>query len=168
MTDSGPERQLPRYPRRAMTVLMQRDENGWQVSGILPSPAATELDQARREIVRDDGVTQIYRWEGLSLRLVPDACDDYWYNITSEKPRLYLICQPDAAGEPVPLRISADQDDAVAAEEVDEWFFQAAMPHPIVLWVRDYIAAHRRAGPRKQKIEGKEGDKYRQMPGRRT
>jgi len=146
-----------------MTVLMQKDENGWQVSAILPSPATVKLDEAQCELVRDDGETQIYRWEGLSLPLVPDACDDYWYNITSEKPRLYLICQPDAEGAPVPLRISADQDDAVAAEEVDEWFFQTAMSHPIVLWVREYIATHRRAGPRKQKIEGKEGDKYRQM-----
>jgi len=158
---------LPRFPHRAMTVLMQKDSTGWQVSGILPSPATGGSDHVRRELVRDDGATQIYRWEGLSLRLTPDACDDYWYNITSEKPRLYLICQPDAAGAPSPLRISADQDDAVAAEEVDEWFFETAMPHQIVLWVRDYIATHRRAGPRKQKIAGKEGDKYRQMQGGR-
>jgi hypothetical protein len=150
-----------------MSVLMQKDANGWHLSGILPSAAGQKVDRPHRELVRDDGATQIYRWEGLSLPLTPDACDDYWYNITSKQPCLYLICQPDAEGEPVPLRVSADQDDAVAAEEVDEWFFQAAMPKPILLWLKDYIATHRRAGPRKQKIEGKAGDKYRQSPDRR-
>jgi hypothetical protein len=150
-----------------MSVMMQKDANGWHLIGILPSAAPASPDQPKRELVRDDGATEIYRWEGLTLPLTPDACDDYWYNITSDKPRLYLLCQPDPEGAPVPLRLSADQDDAVAAEEVDEWFFQTAMPQPIVLYIREYITAHHRAGPRKQKIVGKEGDKYRQTPNRR-
>lgn len=146
---------------------MQKDAKGWQVIGILPSTAASDSDQARRELVRDDGTTQIYRWEGLVLPLVPTACDDYWYNLTSTQPSLYVICQADGDGAPLPLRVTADQDDSVAAEEVDEWFFQAPMPTAIVFWIRNYVATHWRPGPRKQKIHGKEGDKYRQMEGRR-
>ena len=166
MTESKPDPQIPRYPRRPMSILMQKDAKGWQVIGILPSPA-TQAGQACRELVRDDGVSQIYRWEGLELPLVPDACDDYWFNLTSAQPRLYVICQADADGAPVPLRITADQDDSVAAEEVDEWFFQAAMPAQIVFWIKDYVATHWRPGPRKQKSKGKEKDKYRQDEGRR-
>ena len=161
MSEAQTQPQIPRYARRPMSILTQKDGSGWQVIGILPSSAETAGERAC-ELVRDDGVTRIYRWEGLELRLVPDACDDYWFNLTSEQPRLYVICQPDDEGAPVPLRITADQDDAVAAEEVDEWFFQAAMPTPIVFWIRDYVATHWKPGPRKQKLKGKEGDKYRQ------
>lgn len=167
MTEAQTEAPIPRYPRRPMSVLMQKDARGWDVIGILPSPNPEDSALARRELVRDDGETQIYRWEGLVLPLVPDACDDYWYNLTSAQPLLYVICQADDEGAPTPLRLTADQDDSVAAEEVDEWFFQVPMPTPIVFWIRDYVATHWRPGPRKQKIKGKEGDKYRQTPGRR-
>ncbi len=160
------EPKLPRYARKPMNVLMQHDEQGWKVLGILPASEPTS-NQRHRELVRDDGVTQIYRWEGLMLRLLPDCCDDYWFNLTSDQPRLYVICQRDQDGSPMPVRITADQDDAVAAEEVDELFYQAEMPVPIVFWIRDYVATHWTPGPRKQKIKGKEGDKYRQGKGRR-
>lgn len=165
-TTSSADAKIPRYARRPMTILMQQAAEAWQLLGILPSSAAAG-QKLRRELVRDDDVTRIYRWEGLELPLVPDACDDYWFNLTSEQPRLYVICQRDNEGAPVPLRITADQDDAVAAEEVDEWFFQAAMPTAIVFWIRDYVATHWRPGPRKEKIKGKKGDKYRQDDGRR-
>ena len=155
------EEEIPRYPRRPMSVLMQNDTSGWQVIGILPASAPPASGRAARELVRDDGVTRIYRWEGIDLPLVPDACDDYWFNLTSPQPSLYVICQADPDGAPVPLRITADQDDSVAAEEVDEWFFQAPMPVPIVFWIKDYVATHWRPGPRKGKIKGKDGDKYR-------
>jgi hypothetical protein len=152
---------IERYARRPMTVMMERTGSRWQVIGILPSAAASP-GHPQRELVRDGGDTCIYRWEGLELRLTPDACEDYWFNLTSTQPRLYVICQLDSDGEPQPLRISADQDDSVAAEEVDELFYQAAMPASIVVWIKDYVAAHYRPGPRKQKIKGKQGDKYRQ------
>ncbi|MFW6341305.1 MAG: DUF3305 domain-containing protein [Wenzhouxiangella sp.] len=152
---------IERYARRPMTVMMERTGTRWQVIGILPSARPGE-GAPHRELVRDGGETCIYRWEGLDLRLTPDACEDYWFNLTSAQPRLYVICQLDANGEPQPLRITADQDDSVAAEEVEELFYQAAMPAPIVVWIKDYVAAHYRPGPRKQKIKGKQGDKYRQ------
>ena len=163
-TPSSPPAAMPRYARQAMNILMQHDGDGWKLLGILPASDAGS-EGRRRELVRDDGVTQIYRWEGLVLRLLPDACDDYWFNLTSDQPRLYVICQADDQGVPVPMRITADQDDAVAAEEVDEWFFQAEMPTSVVFWIRDYVATHWRPGPRKEKIKGKQGDKYRQGDG---
>ncbi|TVS12575.1 MAG: DUF3305 domain-containing protein [Wenzhouxiangella sp.] len=151
---------IPRYPRMPVTIMMEQRGQKWQVIGILPRTGAAS-GESGRHLVRDDGETRIYQWLGLELPLMPDGCDDYWYNLTSEQPRLYVICQPDAQGGPVPLRVTADQDDAVAAEEHEEWFFQAAMPVPIVLWIKDYVAAHYRPGPRKGKIKGKGGDKYR-------
>jgi len=151
---------IPRYPRMPVTIMMERRDGQWQLLGILPRSAGV-VGEPGRHLVRDDGQSQIYQWLGLELPLVPEGCDDYWYNLTSQQPRIYVICQPDAEGAPVPLRVTADQDDAVAAEEHEEWFFQAAMPAPIVLWIKDYVATHYRPGPRKGKLKGKRGDKYR-------
>ncbi|HMA98295.1 MAG TPA: DUF3305 domain-containing protein [Wenzhouxiangella sp.] len=152
-------KKIERYARRPMTVMMERTGSRWQVIGILPS-SQTSDGIPRRELVRDGGDTCIYRWEGLDLLLTPDACDDYWFNLTSAQPRVYVICQTEADGEPVPLRITANQDESVAAEEVEELFYQAAMPANVVFWIREYVATHYRPGPRKQKIKGKKGDKY--------
>ena len=150
---------MDRYARRPMTVMMERTGPRWQVIGILPSSQSSD-GVPRREMVRDGGDTCIYRWEGLDLLLTPDACDDYWFNLTSAQPKVYVICQTGPDGEPLPLRITANQDESVAAEEVEELFYQAAMPANIVVWIREYVATHYRPGPRKQKIKGKKGDKY--------
>src|SRR6056297_2194232 len=152
-------KKIERYARRPMTVMMERTGSRWQVIGILPS-SQTSDGIPRRELVRDGGDNCIYRWEGLDLLLTPDACDDYWFNLTSAQPRVYVICQTGSDGEPVPLRITANQDESVAAEEVEELFYQAAMPANVVFWIREYVATHYRPGPRKQKIKGKKGDKY--------
>lgn len=150
---------IDRYARRPMTVMMERTGSRWQVIGILPAPGPND-GVPRRELVRDGGETCIFRWEGLDLVLTPDACDDYWFNLTSPQPRLYVICQTGEDGDPIPLRITANQDDSVAAEEVEELFYQAAMPANIVVWIKDFVANNYRPGPRKQKIKGKQGDKY--------
>jgi len=154
---------IERHARRPMTVMIERTGARWQVIGILPSPDAAP-GHLRRELVGDGGETCIYRWEGLTL--APDACDDYGFILTSVQPRLYVICQFDAEGVPQPPGITADQDDSVAGEEVDELeelFYQAAMPASIVVWIKHYVATNYRPGPRKQKIKGKRGDKY-QIP----
>ncbi len=143
-----------------VTIMMEQRDGQWQLLGVLPRSAGV-IGESGRHLVRDDGQTRIYQWLGLELPLNPEGCDDYWFNLTSKQPRLYVICQPDSEGAPVPLSVSADQDDSVKADEVDAWFFQTAMPAPIVFWIRDYVATHYKPGPRKGKIKGKEGDKYR-------
>ncbi|MDT8409158.1 MAG: DUF3305 domain-containing protein [Wenzhouxiangellaceae bacterium] len=141
---------MDKHARVSLSVMMQHDHRGWHCVGAVPEPGAPP-EQPTRSLVRDGQDAQLYRWQGLTLSLRQDACDDYWFNLTSRQPLLFILCQPGADGEPMPHRVTADQDEGVAAQEVDEILFQTAMPASIVIWIKNYVATHWRPGPRKQK-----------------
>lgn len=143
-------------PVMGMTLMMQHDPTGWQVIGLLPESGSPPASPTHR-LVRDGGESKIYQWQGLRLRLMPDQTDDYIYNLTSPGPMLFVICKTGAEGQPVPLRITADQDDCVAAVEVDEVVFQCPMPRPVIGWIREYVETHWKPGPRRHKREGGDG-----------
>ncbi|MDT8437402.1 MAG: DUF3305 domain-containing protein [Wenzhouxiangellaceae bacterium] len=147
-TQGGPA--IERNAVQRITAMLQHDASGWQLLGLLPEPGDHE-GPPRRRLVRDADDMKIYQWHGLPLRLLPDQTDDYYFNLTSPRPTLYLICQPDADGAPQPLRVSADQDDAVAAVEMDELLLQAPMPGSIVEWLKLYVETHWTPGPRKNR-----------------
>ena len=120
------ESQIERSPVTGITLMMQQDSAGWQLIGLFPETGPPQ-GAARRRLVRDDGDTRLYQWQGLSLRLLPDQGDDYIYNLTSPRPMLFVICKSGEDGRPIPLRITADQDDCVAA--VAKAWPQGALTH---------------------------------------
>jgi len=149
---------MDKHARRAVSVMMQHDRRGWHCLGVVPEPGPPPA-RPSRSLVRDGDDAQLVRWRGCTLALRQDACDDYWYNLTSRQPLLFILCQPGSDQEPFPLRVTADQDEGVAAQEVDQLMFQAAMPAPIVVWIKNYVATHWRPGPRKQKKKRRSGRK---------
>jgi len=151
------ETRIDRRPVTGITLMVQHDADGWQLIGLFPEAGPPE-SAAHCRLVRDGGDSKIYQWQGLPLRLQPDQGDDYIYNLTSPGPMLFVICKTGEKGQPIPLRVTADQDDCVAAVEVDEVVFQAPMPRPIIDWIRQYVEAHWEPGPRKHKRKGKGGD----------
>ncbi|MGK7294542.1 MAG: DUF3305 domain-containing protein [Candidatus Wenzhouxiangella sp. M2_3B_020] len=150
------ESNIERRPVTGMTLMMQHDSTGWQLTGLFPEAGPPPAAPQRR-LVRDGGETKIYQWQGLPLRLQPDQGDDYIYNLTSPGPMLFVICKTGEEGQPIPLRITADQDDCVAAVEVDEIVFEAPMPRPIIAWIREYVETHWEPGPRKHERKGGDG-----------
>lgn len=141
---------IERHPRRALSLLLQQSRHGWQLMGAVPETGPAPA-QATRSVVRDGEDARLIRWQGCTLGLQPDSCDDYWFNVTSAQPLLIVICQPGHDGEPRPVAITVDQEDGVAASEVEEIVFQTPLPPQLVVWVRDYVAAHWTPGPRKHK-----------------
>jgi len=147
---------IDRNPVLGITMMLQHDAGGWQLLGLFPEsgpPAGRPICR----LARDGGDSRIYQWQGLPLRLQPDQADDYIYNLTSRSPMLFVICKPGEDDQPVPLRVSADQDDCVAAVEHDELVFQGAMPPPISEWIKRYVEAHWTPGPRKHKRRDEQG-----------
>lgn len=142
---------------RAVSVLIQRDAAPdawglprWQVVGVLPEPGQAP-ERPTRSLARDGDQARVFLWRGLKLRLNPESCYDYWLNLSSDKPLLFVICQPDTDGDLRPVTVSADQDDGVAALEVEETVFEAVMPPPIAAWVEQYAYDNWRPGPHKKK-----------------
>jgi len=148
--------QIERRPVIGMTLMLQHDSTGWQLIGLFPE-AGRPPDSPDYRLVRDGGDSKIYQWQGLPLRLQPDQSDDYIYNLTSPGPMLFVICKTGQAGQPVPLRVTADQDECVAAVEFDEVVFQCPMPRPVIAWVREYVEIHWKPGPRRHERKGGDG-----------
>lgn len=144
------ESTIDRNPVLGMTLMLQHDAAGWQLLGVFPE-SGPPAGRPTCRLVRDGGDSKIFQWQGLPLRLQQGQTDDYIYNLTSRSPMLFVICKTGADEQPVPLRISADQDDCVAAVEVDELVFQAPMPPPVIGWIQRYVEAHWTPGPRKNK-----------------
>lgn len=153
--------EIERNASITLSAMLQHDAGGWHLLGVVPDPVA-HAGPPERRLVREGDDSTIYQWCGLRLRLSPREADDYIYNLTSRCPMLYLICKPGTHGEPVPLRVTADQDDGVAAIEVDEMLLQAPMPRTVVGWLQHYVETHWTPGPRKRS----RGDKdRREKPG---
>lgn len=146
---------MDKHARRCLSLLLQHSSRGWQLMGAVPEPEDAPVGPVR-ELVRNAADARLVRWRGFPLQLHPDGCDDYWFNVTSRQPLLFVICQPGDDDEPRPVRISADQEDGVAASEVEGIVFETPMPPPLVLWVRDYVAAYWQPGPRKNKRKPRE------------
>jgi hypothetical protein len=119
----------------------------WQIVGVLPDPDPAAAPEQR--CVRAEGEHRLYRWSGLPLRLIADATEDYWYNLDSAGPQLYALCYQDLDGELRPSRLTVDADEAVAAQETQGTVLEAPLPPELADWVRDYVLAHFRPGPRK-------------------
>lgn len=150
------ESHIERRPVMSMTLMLEHDPSGWHLTGLFPEAGPPPPAPTHR-LVRDGGDSKIYQWQGLPLRLLPDQSDDYIYNLTSPDPMLFVLCKSGADGGPVPLRVTADQDDCVAAVEVDEWVFQCPMSRPVMDWIRRYVEVHWKPGPRRHKREGGDG-----------
>lgn len=155
------ESKIERRPVMGITLMLQHDAAGWHLIGLFPEHERPE-GPAQCRLVRDGDDAQIYQWQRLPLRLQPDQADDYIYNLTSRSPMLFVICKTGEEGKPIPVLVTADQDDCVAAVEFDELVLQSPMPPVIVEWIRQYVEAHWTPGPRKHKRKGGDGRQRKQ------
>jgi len=155
------ETKIERRPVMGITLMVQHDSAGWQLIGLFPEHEQPQ-GPAQCRLVRDGGDSRIYQWQRLPLRLQPDQADDYIYNLTSRSPMLFVICKTGENGQPIPVLVTADQDDCVAAVEFDELVFQSPMPSSIVEWIRHYVDVHWEPGPRKHKRKGGDGRQRKQ------
>jgi hypothetical protein len=75
---------------------------------------------------------------GIQLRLYRDQVDDYHYNLSSDTPRLFLICTPDPVDDTLSARLATlSQSEAVDYMETEE----EVLSCPITGDVRDWIEA---------------------------
>lgn len=103
-------------------------------------------------------------WPGFVLDLARGDAESYWYNLVGRTPSLYVVCQVDEAGALVPVRVTADSDEASAHEEADDQVFPVPIPPEIYPHIERYVVENYKPTPskkRKRKAWSKEllGDK---------
>jgi hypothetical protein len=94
-------------------------------------------------LIHDDGMTCRYIWGGLIVHLYKDGGEGYWYNLLSDKPHLFVICEGDQGQMDVePAFITANQDEATGYMEADRLVLSVPMPEDICLILENYVVSH--------------------------
>ena len=116
----------------------------------VPSWRAVSVVAGEHVLGKGDGRSPIYEreegaqylWSGLSLDLYRDLAEEYWYNLTAEKPSLYVICHESPDGELAPFRVTADHDSAAVCLESDDQVFAVPIPPEIYQELEKFVVAH--------------------------
>ncbi len=137
------------YP---IAVIMQRialanpwTQHAWEAKGVVPDifPAGAE----KRVIVRDADHEQVV-FPGLRLTLVRDEAEGYYLNLTSPKPKVFVLWrmrEDEACPEMVTVSYHEGARWADSGENVDG----VALPAEFVPWIGEFVEANYHPEPRR-------------------
>lgn len=113
----------------------------WKVVGVVAA-AAKEGGVIARTLLRAAPDGEQYLWTGFVLRLRPSEADGYYYNIIGQNPSLYVYCDPDDTGEPLPRAITAEYIEAMSHAEGGNMTFSVPMPPEVYRIIEQFVLAH--------------------------
>ena len=123
---------------------------GWQVFAVITGEHLESQNQ--NMMIHDDGEITRFYWGGMSVNLYKDGCEGYWYNLLSEKPCLFVVCDGEEGDEEIePVFITANQDEANANMESDDLVLSVPMPVDIRERIERYVTSHYRPEEKKKR-----------------
>jgi hypothetical protein len=79
---------------------------------------------------------------GLRMRLYKDDAESYYYNLVSDNPAVFVICNQEA-GEPLqPFIVTLSYGEATSYMETDEIVETVAMPPELYRWAERFVLEH--------------------------
>ncbi len=156
----------PEQTRWPVTVVLRRamkEMKGWQY----PSWSLASIEQrASPEGVEeqrvDEGVRD-FRWGGMVLVLRRSDAETYWYNLTSQRPSVFVICREDPQYGLMPAMVTLDQDESARQQESENEIFAAPIPSWLIEEVEQFVLAHfkpeEKRGKRRRKPQ-EESDEF--------
>ncbi|HEV7392441.1 MAG TPA: DUF3305 domain-containing protein [Burkholderiales bacterium] len=161
MSDASPDASPLSYP---LAVIMQRTAlvnrwatEKWEAQGVLRDLDATGA--APKVIVKHETITQILH-PGLRLRLQRDEAEGYYLNLTSPEPKVFVLWRMvDEIARPERVTVSYGEGArwADSGEQVDG----VPIPNDLLPWIAQFIDAHYRPEPKKEKRYASNKDKGR-------
>jgi uncharacterized protein DUF3305 len=134
-------------PAFSIAVVMQRRaaqsrwaDVVWEPHGVLPDPGGDQ------RLLREDGAFAQWLHPGFTLVLHKDEGDGYYFNVSSQSPRVFVLWRMDG-DRGVPAEVT------VSSEEAGRWMDGGhsvdgvAMPPEIFAWVGDYVEKNYRPQP---------------------
>ncbi len=113
----------------------------WKVFAIVTGEYLRQQDQ--KVLIHEDEMHSRYYWGGMELRLYKDGSEGYWYNLLSDKPFLFVICDGEEGERDIePGFITANQDEATGYMESDRMVLSIAMPLEIREILERYVVSH--------------------------
>ena len=168
MSETPQDQATPSKPPSQMPVMVLVEcrqarsgrwvEEQWEAVAVVTGKDVAS-DAANSTLVHEDAECRRYLWSGLTLSLFKDACESYWYNLMSETPYLYVICNidEDEDGQESlhPVLVTADQQEATGHMEIDDRVYSVPMPEQAHQWVErfvldNYVPAQKKKRKRQQ------------------
>lgn len=123
----------------------------WEALGVLSGEQFADSKRSR-ELVHETEDLQQFMYRGFTLELYRDTAETYWWNLTAERPSLFVICLKEAGEELVPNMVTADHEIAQAAVEKDGAAFAVPIPPEIHTELEKVVMTYYRPeSPRKRK-----------------
>ena len=110
----------------------------WEVVGVVAG-ANVAVGSPQRSIVRSDEGKDQYLWTGFSVQLYRENAENYWHNLVSKSPSLFVICQPEEDEDIAPSTVTADYDEASAYMEAEATVFSTPIPPEIYQWLERFV-----------------------------
>ena len=122
----------------------------WEVFAVVTGEHIPRHDQAL--LIHDDGIHRRYLRGGMVLHLYKDGTEGYWYNLLSERPYLFVVCDGEQGDSEVqPAFITANQDEANGYMESDRLVLAAPMPAQICDILERYVISHYHPAKKKKR-----------------
>lgn len=81
-------------------------------------------------------------FDDVLLELHRDQRTAYRFNLSSQRPTLFVLCHEDTQQGMRANRITASQDEAAGYMDGDHLVLEAQMPPPVLLWIEKFMAKH--------------------------
>lgn len=113
----------------------------WKCFAVVTGEHLLKSDQ--KVLIHQDELYSRYYWGGMELHLYKDGSEGYWYNLLSETPYLFIICDGEEGDREVePGFITANQDEATGYMESDRMVLSITMPADIRQILEQYVITH--------------------------
>lgn len=127
-----------------MITVKQWTQKQWELECIIFDPDGPDKIEGPIKIRESDTMSQ-YLWKGLRIKLYVDGSEGYWYNLMSEKPYAFALCDHDPDDDeevPMPYLVTVSQDEAGAHLETDGMVLSGPLPSNIVNEVEKFVVAN--------------------------
>lgn len=134
---------------RVGVVLERRDRpdakwfnESWSLIGVVPEQTDEPSESAQGRVLIKAEASEQYLWSGFELRLQRDQLENYYHNLLSPQPRIFVVVRPDADQRPQPFLVTLSYDEALAYEYGGETVYNAPMPPVLYVWVERFVLEH--------------------------
>lgn len=98
---------------------------------------------AGKVLIHDDGIHARFLWTGMSVHLYKDGNEGYWYNLLSDKPYLFVVCDGNQGEMDIePVFVTANQDEATGDMEAERTVLEIPMPDEMCGILENYVITH--------------------------
>ncbi|MES9991599.1 MAG: DUF3305 domain-containing protein [Candidatus Thiodiazotropha sp.] len=132
-----------------VSVIMQQSpsdspwlESSWEAVGLIAAGESVRDSVTQPGQIHQQGAVTRFIYTGFTLKLHPDECESYYYNLLSPHPYCYVVANLNDQGKPEPFLVSISYDEAHAYLEGDETVFTVPLPAELYRWTEAFVLKH--------------------------